>query len=232
MFQVPDIYIRLVNNSTETARISPLEGLLEKGGIYSIFLPGNEISSWYNHQSKSNSVSFDVPPLQGCTVLGAIICAVYSRETCSGETCSIHPWEICSSETCAIYPWIRITTKTKLFLEKVYKPSVSLFCNEGREDTMWVTYCSFEDWTQESRSFETTMICEIEEGDQVEVLIGTGRGLPVEKCGVRLVYHQNDQAAGSSTENSREKEKKPEPVVLLLDLIEDYHQRKKERELD
>lgn len=49
-------------------------------GYGEIFLPGSDIPDWFSYQCESPSLSFQMPPFQGCKLQGFTVCIVYSSK--------------------------------------------------------------------------------------------------------------------------------------------------------
>ncbi|KAJ4836532.1 hypothetical protein Tsubulata_045218 [Turnera subulata] len=184
----------MIDNLTATYRSSSLQALCERG-TYSIFLPGNEIPIWFGHQSEGDTVSFHVPPLdheEGSKIVGIVTCCIYS-------------WRR-PSQSCYFFPDVTIINKTKMF-HWVYTPYVTFLSKDVEQDIMWVCYWSFDhlepgvDEVDMNWRFKN----ELEQGDLLEFSVDMGFGIVPKRCGVHLLYHQEDLAVirGSSTHRRR-----------------------------
>ncbi|XP_050223812.1 disease resistance protein RUN1-like isoform X2 [Mercurialis annua] len=70
-----EVKVEMANVITTTSRISPPQ-VLRECGVYSIFIPGSEVPSWYSSRSERSSASFTAS--QGCKVIGLNICTEYT----------------------------------------------------------------------------------------------------------------------------------------------------------
>ncbi|XP_028106537.1 disease resistance protein RPP2B-like [Camellia sinensis] len=69
--------VELLNNMTSTRKKGPLQGLYECG-IYSIFVPGNEVPGWCSNKGKGSSISFNVPLVLNLKIVALNIYIVYA----------------------------------------------------------------------------------------------------------------------------------------------------------
>ncbi|GKU96951.1 hypothetical protein SLEP1_g10132 [Rubroshorea leprosula] len=57
---------------------APIQGLSQCGsGVYSIFLPGKRVPSWFNNRNKGNRLNINVPQLSCGSFEGLAVCVVY-----------------------------------------------------------------------------------------------------------------------------------------------------------
>lgn len=144
----------------------PMAQILQEQGIFSIFLPGSELPSWYSHQKQNNSVSFAVPPLPSQSkIRGLNLCIVYGLRNADKKCATLYP------------PDAEISNKTKV-LNWSYNPIVYGVPQIG-EDMLWLSH-----WRFGTDQFEV--------GDQVNVSASVTPDFQVKKCGVHLVYEQED----------------------------------------
>ncbi|CAL5401818.1 unnamed protein product [Camellia sinensis] len=69
--------VELANNMTCTRKKGALQGLYECG-IYSIFVPGNEVPGWCSNKRKGSSISFNVPLVPNLMVVALNVYIVYA----------------------------------------------------------------------------------------------------------------------------------------------------------
>ncbi|GMP63329.1 hypothetical protein CsSME_00025061 [Camellia sinensis var. sinensis] len=69
--------VELLNNMTFTRKKGPLQGLYECG-IYSIFVPGNEVPGWCSNKRKGSSISFNVPLVLNLKIVALNVYIVYA----------------------------------------------------------------------------------------------------------------------------------------------------------
>ncbi|CAL5401804.1 unnamed protein product [Camellia sinensis] len=69
--------VELENNMTCTRKKGPLQGLYECG-IYSIFVPANEVPGWCSNKRKGSSISFNVPLVPNLKVVALNVYIVYA----------------------------------------------------------------------------------------------------------------------------------------------------------
>lgn len=158
------IEVEMINSITKTSRITRLQ-ILQEQGIFSIFLPGSEVPSWYSHQKQNNSVSFAVPPLPSRKIRGLNLCIVYGLRNTDKKCATLYP------------PDAEISNKTKV-LKWSYNPIVYGVPQIG-EDMLWLSHWRFG-------------TDQLEVGDQVNVSASVTPDFQVKKCGVHLVYEQED----------------------------------------
>ncbi|WCJ30641.1 Disease resistance protein (TIR-NBS-LRR class) family [Euphorbia peplus] len=165
-------------------KISPLQALSERG-VYSIFLPGNEVPRWFSRRSQGNKVSLRVPKIaSGSKIIGIVTYATYS-------------WKKTSSP-CFYSPSISIRNKTKM-LDWLYLPNVTFFASDAEKDISWMCYWIFSNLKMNlNDTMDTGWLFqeETEQGDVVEFLFDMGFGIAVKNCGIHLL----SEAAGFISE--------------------------------
>lgn len=113
--------VELCNNLTRTKMKAPLQGLYEFG-IFSTFIPGYEVPSWFSNKSSGSSVSFIIPSLlKYHKIRGLTICIVYAHSDDHGYS-NFHEF------------YVKISNKSK-DLEWIYDPTYY-----GNEDMMWLSH--------------------------------------------------------------------------------------------
>ncbi|CAN1844498.1 Disease resistance protein RPV1 [Linum perenne] len=185
---VPDIQTYKVDSLTDTYTISPLQALAERG-IYSLFFPGNEIPTWFTHQTQGETISFRVPSLpEGCKISGIVTCAIYT-------------WER-PHESCFFMPYIRLRNRTKQF-NWVYTPHITFFMNSIQRETMWLCHWTFDTAAVAIDDIDAgwRFMDDTDEGDEVEFCVEMGFGIRVRQCAVHPQYSSSTSAADVDDEN-------------------------------
>ncbi|KAJ4958513.1 hypothetical protein NE237_025624 [Protea cynaroides] len=173
---IQSVHMERCNNLPNSFKKSLVQGLCDRG-VFDIFFPGSEVPEWFSHRNVGSSISFEVPPLLDRKIQGLTVCAVYTSKELPYEvtTCfSTHP------------PRVVVNNKTKGY---VCQHSPTIFSNEAHhQDDLWVTYfpCT---WLED----------QLEHREQIEVSY-TGMQLQVKKCGVNLVYEQDEKCSLSDSE--------------------------------
>ncbi|XP_019054002.1 PREDICTED: TMV resistance protein N-like [Nelumbo nucifera] len=156
-------------NSLSNTFKNTLLPVLQERGKFDIFLYGNEVPDWFDHQKMGSVISFEVPTLLDRKIQGLTICAIFATERKADEF--------------AFLAYAKISDKTK-GLEWRYSPKFHQVPKITHQPHMWVGH----------RRHSKFGNC-LESGDQVEVSIETHSiktALLVKKCGVHLVYEPND----------------------------------------
>ncbi|WCJ30638.1 Disease resistance protein (TIR-NBS-LRR class) family [Euphorbia peplus] len=211
---VTNFQVRKIDNLTNTNTICPLQTLSERG-MYSIFIPGNEIPTWFSHRNEGDTVSFIVPRLDsGFKIIGIVTCAIYAwRE---------------SSNSFYFSPHITLSNSTKMY-EWIYDPYITFLSSEVDQDINWLCYWMFDDLKDESGHFSMSWRFkdEMEEGDEVEFSIDLGFGINVKNCGIHLLSQptnsQPDDLANIPYASSRHQRRflKSRPRFLTLEGIKE-----------
>jgi hypothetical protein len=129
------------------------------GGIFGLFLPGNDIPDWFTYKDEGASVCFEVPLIIDCIIEGFTVCIVYS--SCLDKIVA----QDLASISVINYTKSMIQTKRPVTMDVVI----------SHEDHMWQGNVSKSNFN-------------LEAGDEVEVIVDFGSGIDVKKIGVRLVY--------------------------------------------
>ncbi|CAL2241125.1 unnamed protein product [Prunus armeniaca] len=151
----------------------PIEGLYEDG-IFSTFLPGNEVPGQFSHRSKGSTVSFTVPSLPNLKIRGFNIFSIYADSDTPYFSTIPHP------------VITKVSNKSK-GLKWIYCPAC-YGIPDNENDVMWLSH-----WKLGNR---------LESGDEVTVSVFMQPGLQVKECGIQLV-HEHD-CERSSAQNDHE----------------------------
>ncbi|XP_065873379.1 disease resistance protein RPV1-like isoform X2 [Euphorbia lathyris] len=169
-------------------KICPLQALIERG-VYSIFLPGNEVPTWFSDRSEGNIVSLQVPEIDaGSTIIGVVTYATYS-------------WKD-TSNSCYCAPLLSITNKTKMF-DWVYHPNVTFFSSHVDQDISWMCYWIFSNHKKNMNDLLDTGWLfkeDTRQGDELEFSFDMGFGISVRNCGIHLLCQPANQATSLSDE--------------------------------
>ncbi|KAM1140418.1 hypothetical protein ACFX15_039822 [Malus domestica] len=151
---IPDMLYR-------NGMIRPIEGLYEYG-IFSTFLPGNEVPGRFSHTSKGSSISFTLPSLPNLKIQGLNIFSVYANSGVYHFSSMPNP------------VMIKISNQSK-DLKWIYGPSCYGIPDDGNDMT-WLSH-----WKLGNR---------LECGDEVTVSVFTRPPFLVKECGIQLVHER------------------------------------------
>ncbi|WCJ30631.1 Disease resistance protein (TIR-NBS-LRR class) family [Euphorbia peplus] len=169
--------VRKIDRHVLGNQICPLQALAERG-LYSIFLPGNEVPTWFSHKNEGNIVSLKVPETDaGTKIVGVVTYATYA-------------WKETSS-SCYYSPLLSITNKTKMF-DWVYHPNVTFFSSDAEKDISWICYWIFSNHKKINADhdvLDTGWLFQeqTENGDEIEFSFDMGFGISVKNCGIHLL---------------------------------------------
>ncbi|KAF5481845.1 hypothetical protein F2P56_002465 [Juglans regia] len=155
------IHLEGCNNVTSTFKESLLQewAMSGFGGIFGMFLPGNDIPDWFTFKDEGSSICFEVPSITDKNLEGLAICVVYS--SCIDQ--------IVSQELTSI----TVINYTKNIIQTSRPATIDVVISD--EDHLWQGNVS-------KRKFN------LEEGDQVELIADFGSGIDVKKIGVSPLY--------------------------------------------
>ncbi|CAL2241118.1 unnamed protein product [Prunus armeniaca] len=151
----------------------PIEGLYEVG-IFSTFLPGNEVPGQFSHRSKGSTVSFTVPSLPNLKIRGLNIFSIYANSNTYYFSTIPHP------------VITKVSNESK-GLKWIYAPAC-YGIPDNENDVIWLSH-----WKLGNR---------LESGDEVTVSVFMQPGLQVKECGIQLVHEQDCEI--SSAQNDHE----------------------------
>ncbi|XP_004289273.1 PREDICTED: TMV resistance protein N-like [Fragaria vesca subsp. vesca] len=139
---------------------------------FEFVIPGNDIPEWFNHQSAGPLVTIDLPPgWFNNKLMGFAFCAVFAVQKHSHVS-----WSDDDSPTHEIHCQYEVNGKKRFHLPGF---SFNEHLGQAVSDHIWI-FCSSlrscEDWLQIKLLFTTD-----------------GPGLQVKKCGVRIVYHHDEE---------------------------------------
>ncbi|WCJ30639.1 Disease resistance protein (TIR-NBS-LRR class) family [Euphorbia peplus] len=170
--------VRKIDNLAKADKNCPPQQAVSEMGMYSIFIPGSQIPTWFSHQNDGDTVSLIVPRVDpDLTITGVVTCGVYAWKGTSTVYC-------CS-------PHITITNRTKMF-EWTYNPCVTFFSSDVEQDMSWICYWMFDNHKNEADRVDTGWRFkeETKQGDELEFSIDMGFGVDVKKCGIHLLCLQ------------------------------------------
>lgn len=130
------------------------------GGIFGMFLPGNDIPDWFTFKDEGSSICFEVPYITDKNLEGLAICVVYS-------SCIVT--KIVSQELASI----SVINYTKNIIKTSMPATIDVRISD--EDHLWQGNIS-------------NIKFNLEEGDQVELIADFGSGIDVKKIGVSPLY--------------------------------------------
>ncbi|KAM5572697.1 hypothetical protein ABKV19_012643 [Rosa sericea] len=150
------------------------KGLYEKG-IFSTFLPGDEVPGQFSHRSRGSSVSFTVPLLPNLNIRGLNVFSVIAQSNNNDSDPLTNIVNIDGSD----HPIITVVINKSKGLKWIHGPNFSGVPGEGK-DVIWLSH-----W-----KFGNRLTC----GDEVTILIYTKSDFKVKECGIQLVYYdEKDQ---------------------------------------
>ncbi|XP_062024351.1 disease resistance protein RUN1-like isoform X2 [Rosa rugosa] len=158
----------------------PVQGLYENG-IFSTFLPGDEVPGQFSHRSRGSSVSFTVPLLPNLNIRGLNVFSVIAQSNNNDSDPLTN-----SVNIDGFYPAITVAINKSKGLKWIYGPQFYGVPGEGK-DVIWLSH-----W-----KFGNRLTC----GDKVTILIYTKSDFKVKECGIQLVYYdEKDQEKISGTQ--------------------------------
>ncbi|KAK9944518.1 hypothetical protein M0R45_010081 [Rubus argutus] len=158
----------------------PVQGLYEDG-IFSTFLPRNEVPGQYSHRIKGSSISFTVPILANLTIRGLNVFSVIAKSNNDDSDPTINTVNIDDSD----HPAITVVSNKSKDLKWIYGPKFFGIPGDGK-DMIWLSHWKFGN--------------RLEGGDVVTILIYTKSEFKVKECGFQLVYHDQEQENINSTQ--------------------------------
>lgn len=159
--------VELFNKLTKTRQKDVVQGLFEFG-IFSSYVPGNEIPAWCSSKSMGNSISLVLPSDPKNSLQGLNICLTYGR---SNNARKFRHWS--NQDWCTYY--IKIHNKTK-DLKWVYSPTFVGIPDDG-EDITLISHWKFGK--------------EVENGDDVTVsIVGMSYAFQMKGFDIDLLYVQ------------------------------------------
>ncbi|XP_038704788.1 uncharacterized protein LOC120000742 [Tripterygium wilfordii] len=157
------IHMEGCNNLKEAFKESLLQGCC-RGENCSVFLPGKEIPSWFSHQSEGPSLSFEVPSIPPYKCKRFTIGVVFAHNVEKNE-----------SRLSSLVTLVDKTTG----LDFTFRPLASAIPSIP-QDHISLFQLPSNVWNQ------------LNDGDQVEMVLDLGDGFIVKKCGLHLVFEQDE----------------------------------------
>ncbi|XP_024161437.2 disease resistance protein RUN1 [Rosa chinensis] len=177
--------ISMVNSGFYAQRIwkgtHPVQGLYENG-IFSTFLPGDEVPGQFSHRSRGSSVSFTVPLLPNLNIRGLNVFSVIAQSNDNDSDPMTNNVNIDGP----LHPTITVVINKSKGLKWIYGPLFSGVPGEGK-DVIWLSH-----W-----KFGNRLTC----GDEVTILIYTKSDFKVKECGIQLVYYDEKDHVTSTTDD-------------------------------
>ncbi|XP_016488179.1 disease resistance protein RUN1-like [Nicotiana tabacum] len=180
--------------SSYKMRMLPLQGLYEQG-IFSTFLPGNKVPSWFPKLKNANSVSFTISqPLNN--IQGLSIAIVYTSSESQEAKLPRAYWCNNNNKKPSAIPQVEsregsranwchhqniVHNRTK-DLKWIHIPRV-FGVPEGNEEITWLSHWKFGDL--------------LEDGDDISILVSLN-SLKVKELGVDLVCNEQEQSDPSN----------------------------------
>ncbi|CAL2279992.1 unnamed protein product [Prunus armeniaca] len=159
---------------------SPILGLYQYG-IFSTFLPGNEVPGQFSHRTAGSSISFTLPLLPNLMIRGLNIFSVYAQSN------NDSPHKINVNFEIFPYPIITEVSNKSKGVKWIYGPAFFGVPGDG-EDAIWLSHWKFGN--------------QLERGNEVTVSLFTVPKLQVKECGVQLVYEQEEKMMSSQHNNN------------------------------
>ncbi|XP_059653196.1 disease resistance protein RPV1-like isoform X2 [Cornus florida] len=177
-----NIEVSLFNIMTVTERKVPLQGLYELG-IFSTFLPGNEVPGWFSIKSKESSICFKVPSNANFKIQGLNVCVVYAQTDGHSGNPEDNVW----TKLCMI----ELSNRTK-DLKCIYCPTFMGVPDEGNE-IVWLSHWSFVNQL-------------VEAGDELNVQVffgalkyGSCRRFKLKEFGIHVVFEEEEKGTPCHT---------------------------------
>ncbi|CAL9006697.1 unnamed protein product [Prunus brigantina] len=164
--------IRMYNPGMFGSGSTTIKGLYE-GGIFSTFLPGNEVPGQFSHRSKGSSVSFTVPSLPNLKIRGLNIFSIYANSNPIYANSDLHP----------VITEVSIKSKG---LKWIYAPAC-FGIPDNENDMIWLSH-----WKLGNR---------LESGDEVTVPVFTRSSLQVKECGIQLVHERDYEISSAQNDD-------------------------------
>ncbi|XP_004290107.1 PREDICTED: uncharacterized protein LOC101313944 [Fragaria vesca subsp. vesca] len=158
-----------------------VQGLYEDG-IFSTFLPGDQVPGQFSHRSRGSSISFTVPSLSNLNIRGLNIFSVVTKSNHNDSDLITNVVNIDGS----VYLAITVVSNNSSGLKWVYGPTYFGVPREGK-DVIWLSHWRFGN--------------RLKGGDEMTILIYTKSDFKVKECGIQLVYYDDkDPEEITSTE--------------------------------
>ncbi|KAK9944479.1 hypothetical protein M0R45_010045 [Rubus argutus] len=174
----------------------PVQGLYQRG-IFSTFLPGNEVPGRFSHTSGGSSVSFTVPLLPKLNTRGLNVFSVLAKANNNDSNPMINVINIDDSE----HPIITVVSNEKKGLNWIYGPAFYGIPVDGK-DMIWLSHWKFGNQY-------------LEGGDKVTISIFTTSEYKVKECGIQLVYHEQEEKIISTQLNPTENPFYPDVIEVM-----------------
>ncbi|XP_062018815.1 uncharacterized protein LOC133735421 [Rosa rugosa] len=156
-------------------KMQPVQGLYEYG-IFSTFLPGNEVPGSFIHTSTLPKIYFTVPVHPSRKIRGLNIFSVYEKSS-NGSLMKNAKLHFDHTRTSYNPIVTKVGNKTKRF-EWIYGPSFFGVPCDG-EQMIWLSHWKLGN--------------QLEGGDVVKVSVLTTSELQVNKCGIEIVYDEQEE---------------------------------------
>ncbi|KAK9944481.1 hypothetical protein M0R45_010047 [Rubus argutus] len=176
--------------------LHPVQGLYQRG-IFSTFIPGNEVPGQFSHTSKGFSVSFIVPLLPQLNTRGLNVFSVLAKANNNDSDPVISAINIDGSD----HPIITVVSNEKKGLNWIYGPTFYGVPVDGK-DVIWLSH-----WKFGTRYLEG--------GDKVTISILTTSEYKVMECGIHLVYHEDEEKIISAQLNPADNPFYPDLVEAI-----------------
>ncbi|KAK9944480.1 hypothetical protein M0R45_010046 [Rubus argutus] len=174
----------------------PVQGLYQRG-IFSTFLPGNEVPGRFSHTSRGSSVSFTVPLLPELNTRGLNVFTVLAKANNNDSDPIINDINIDGSG----HPILTVVSNEKKGLNWIYGPAFYSVPVEG-QDAIWLSH-----WKFGTRYLEG--------GDKVTYSIFTTSEFKVMKCGIQLVYNEQEEKIISTQLNPTDNPFYPDIIEVV-----------------
>ncbi|PRQ25293.1 putative leucine-rich repeat domain, L domain-containing protein [Rosa chinensis] len=159
----------------------PVQGLYEDG-IFSTFLPGDEVPGQFSRRSRGSSVSFTVPLLPNLNIRGLNVFSIIAQSNNHDSDPMTNSVYIDGLG----FPIITVVINKSKGLKWFHGPNFSGVPGEGK-DVIWLSH-----W-----KFGNLLTC----GDEVTILIYTKSEFKVKECGIQLVYYDEKDHVASTTDD-------------------------------
>ncbi|KAL6214229.1 hypothetical protein ACLB2K_013667 [Fragaria x ananassa] len=171
----------LWHHNSKWKGMRPVQGLYERG-IFSTFLPGDQVPGQFSHRSRGSSISFTVPSLPNLNIRGLNIFSVVTKSNNNDSNLITNVVNIDGSD----YPTITVVSNNSSGQKWIYGPKYFGVPREGK-DVIWLSHWRFGN--------------RLKGGDEMTILIYTKSDFKVKECGIQLVYYDDkDPEEINSTE--------------------------------
>ncbi|XP_059652093.1 uncharacterized protein LOC132299470 isoform X3 [Cornus florida] len=167
-----NVKVNLYNNMTFTERKVRLQGLYEFG-MFSTFVPGNEVPVTFSSKSTGSSICFNVPSIPNLKIRGLNVCVVYANAGRHSSYMREMYWNML---------YITTSNETKELKWK-YSPT---FVGIPDDNKYMIWLCHWK------------LGNTLEVGDAVKVSVDSGDYFKIKEFGIDVVYEQKENGISNN----------------------------------